>query len=148
MLKNGTAFGSGERIKNYQLPVHIAGKTGTTQNQSDGWFIGFSPNLVAGAWVGTDDRRIHFRSLSTGSGGRTALPLVRSLFQKAYQRKIIDPIEFDTTYYYELACPDFSELEAEEMNQWREAQLAKEEQPYSTFTCSCNVDNYKIICRY
>lgn len=117
MLQNGTKFGSGRRMQSYGLPVHVAGKTGTTQNQSDGWFIGCSPNLVAGAWVGTDDRRIHFRSLSTGSGGRTALPMVGQLFRSAYTDKVIKPIAFDTTGFY-LTCPDYSELPADEMNEW------------------------------
>ncbi|GLR16841.1 transglycosylase domain-containing protein [Portibacter lacus] len=124
MLKNGTEFGSGQRIKRYGLPVHIAGKTGTTQNQSDGWFIGASPNLVAGAWVGTDDRRIHFRNLATGSGGRTALPLVGQLFHKAYANKRIKPIPFDTSNFV-LTCPDYSEMDAAEMNEWRVAQLER-----------------------
>lgn len=126
MLQNGTEFGSGSRLKSYGLPVHIAGKTGTTQNQSDGWFIGASPNLVAGAWVGTDDRRIHFRTLSTGSGGRTALPLVGQLFKKAYSNRRIAPIAFDTSNFV-LQCPDYSELEADEMNEWRLAKLERRE---------------------
>ncbi|WP_235296457.1 transglycosylase domain-containing protein [Portibacter marinus] len=124
MLQNGTEFGSGSRIKSYGLPVHIAGKTGTTQNQSDGWFIGAAPNLVAGAWVGTDDRRIHFRSLSTGSGGRTALPLVGQLFRKAYANRRITPMAFDTSNFV-LMCPDYSEMEADDMNRWRVAQLER-----------------------
>ncbi len=127
MLQNGTEFGSGRRMKSYNLPVHVAGKTGTTQNQSDGWFMGASPNLVAGAWVGTEDRRIHFRSLSTGSGGRTALPLVGQLFQKAYANKVIAPIAFDTSEYF-MMCPDYSELDADEMNEWRIAQLERRDE--------------------
>ena len=122
ILQNGTAFGSGRRMGNYNLPVHVAGKTGTTQNQSDGWFIGASPNLVAGAWVGTEDRRIHFRNLSTGSGGRTALPLVGQLYKKAYANNRIEAIPFDSSEFV-LNCPDFSELTSDEMNEWRRIQL-------------------------
>ena len=59
------------------------GKTGTTQNQSDGLFIGYTDRLLIGAWVGTMDRRVHFRNLGTGSGGRTALPLAGVLFEYA-----------------------------------------------------------------
>lgn len=126
MLQGGTEYGSGRRMKSYGLPVHVAGKTGTTQNQSDGWFIGASPNLVAGAWVGTDDRRIHFRNLSTGSGGRTALPLVGQLYKKAYSGKRIEPMPFDTSALV-IECPDYSELEADEMNRWRVAQLEEKD---------------------
>ncbi len=126
MLQNGTGYGSGSRINSYNLPVHIAGKTGTTQNQSDGWFIGASPNLVVGAWVGTDDRRIHFRSLTTGSGGRTALPLVGQLYQKAYAYKRIPAIGFDTTEFY-LNCVDYSELSAEETNAILQEEIEEDE---------------------
>lgn len=129
MLQNGTQFGSGSGIKGYGLPVHIAGKTGTTQNQSDGWFIGFSPNLVAGAWVGTDDRRIHFRSLTTGSGGRTALPMVGKLFHKAYAGKRIAQVHFDTAGVI-LDCPDFSELAANDMNEWMQQQKERKENEF------------------
>jgi len=74
----------------YDINQPISGKTGTTQNQSDGWYIGYTPDLVIGAWVGTEDRRIHFRSLSMGAGSNTALPLVGSLFEYADYRKMLD----------------------------------------------------------
>jgi penicillin-binding protein 1A len=84
MLTNVTKAGTGRRIySNYSIPFELMGKTGTTQNQSDGWFIAYTDNLVVGAWVGAQDRRIHFRSLSSGAGGRTALPLVGAIFEYA-----------------------------------------------------------------
>ncbi|GAB3561533.1 transglycosylase domain-containing protein [Spirosoma luteolum] len=62
----------------------MGAKTGTTSNNSDGWFVGISNNLVVGAWVGGDDRSIHFRSTDLGEGARTALPLVGSFLEKVY----------------------------------------------------------------
>jgi penicillin-binding protein 1A len=53
----------------------IAGKTGTTQNNSDGWFMGSTPDLVTGVWVGAEDRSVHFRYTSKGQGANTALPI-------------------------------------------------------------------------
>jgi penicillin-binding protein 1A len=67
----------------------VAGKTGTTQSNADGWFIGMTPNLVIGTWVGADDPRIRFRSTELGQGSSTALPMV------AYFLKQVDN---DTTF--------------------------------------------------
>jgi penicillin-binding protein 1A len=82
MLQNVVDHGTGARLRyKYGLTGDIAGKTGTTQNHADGWFIGFTPTLVAGAWVGAEDRRIHFRSIDMGQGASTALP-IWGLFMK------------------------------------------------------------------
>jgi len=62
----------------------IGGKTGTTQNASDGWYMGVTKDLVSGVWVGGDDRAIHFRSGISGQGGRTALPIWIKFMEKAY----------------------------------------------------------------
>ena len=62
----------------------IAGKTGTTQNQSDGWFMGMVPNLVTGVWVGGEDRSIHFKSLTYGQGASMALPIWALYMKKNY----------------------------------------------------------------
>ena len=84
MLSNVTLEGSGSRLyQNYGIPFQVMGKTGTTQNQSDGLFIGYTDRLLIGAWVGAMDRRIHFRNLGTGSGGRTAMPMVGALYEYA-----------------------------------------------------------------
>ena len=83
MLQKVVDGGTASRLRNrYQLKGDFAGKTGTTQNNSDGWFIGFHPNLVAGAWVGADDRAVHFRSTSLGGGANTALPIFGLFMQK------------------------------------------------------------------
>lgn len=67
----------------------IAGKTGTTQNQSDGWFMGMVPNLATGVWVGNQDRAAHFRSLTYGQGAMMALPIWGSFMKKCYEDKTL-----------------------------------------------------------
>ncbi|RMG32132.1 MAG: penicillin-binding protein [Bacteroidetes bacterium] len=79
VVEQGTARGLRTR---YKLNNDIAGKTGTTQNQVDGWFMGAMPGLVAGAWVGADDRRVHFRTMTSGQGARTAMPIWARFVQK------------------------------------------------------------------
>lgn len=66
----------------YGFTNALAGKTGTTQNQADGWFIGYTPDLVCGVWVGADNPQVHFRNLAYGQGAKTALP-VWALFMKS-----------------------------------------------------------------
>ena len=74
--------GSGARLRwRYGLEGPIAGKTGTTNDHSDGWFIGYTPHLTAGVWVGAEDRQVHFEKMSQGQGANTALP-VWGLFMK------------------------------------------------------------------
>lgn len=68
--------GTGYRLRGtYGLTGEIAGKTGTTNDNSDGWFIGYTPTITAGIWVGGEDRQIHFNSLALGSGANMALPI-------------------------------------------------------------------------
>ena len=68
--------GTGARLRSvYGLRGEIAGKTGTTNDNSDGWFIGYTPNITAGVWVGGEDRQVHFNSLALGSGSNMALPI-------------------------------------------------------------------------
>lgn len=84
MLERVTAHGTAAKIKYmYQIPGAVGGKTGTTQNYSDGWFIGFTPTLASGCWVGFEDRAIHFRSMSLGSGSAMAMPIYGYYMQKA-----------------------------------------------------------------
>jgi penicillin-binding protein 1A len=76
MLKSVVNDGTGSNIRSvWGIDSEFAGKTGTTQDQADGWFIGMTPTLVAGAWVGGEDPSVHFRSLGEGAGGHTALPI-------------------------------------------------------------------------
>ena len=72
VINNGT----GARLRSvYQLKGEIAGKTGTTNDNADGWFIGYTPSITAGIWVGAEDRQVHFQALALGSGSNMALPI-------------------------------------------------------------------------
>jgi penicillin-binding protein 1A len=77
VVRTNTRIGS-----EYNLYNDIGGKTGTTQNHSDGWFIGFTPELVAGTWVGWNDRIFHFRNIRLGQGAHMALPIWALFMQK------------------------------------------------------------------
>lgn len=88
MLKNVVNNGTASSLRyRYGLTNDIAGKTGTTQSHADGWFIGATPELVAGAWVGADDPRIHFRTIQYGQGAHMALPIWGRFMQKVNQDK-------------------------------------------------------------
>jgi len=91
MLQSVIDGGTGNRIrsKDYGLKVSMGGKTGTTQNHSDGWFMGFTPSLVAGAWVGGEDRDIHFDRMTEGQGATMALPILGMFYQKVYNDSIL-----------------------------------------------------------
>jgi penicillin-binding protein 1A len=81
-IKNGTALRL--RGSKYNFTNQVACKTGTTQNQSDGWFIGLIPQLTAGCWVGGEERSIHFRSTYLGQGANMALPIWALFVNKLY----------------------------------------------------------------
>jgi penicillin-binding protein 1A len=101
LLEGVTEGGSGERLRTegggsgdnrwtgypYMFKNPIAGKTGTTQNQSDGWFIGMVPNLVTGVWVGCEDRSARFKSITYGQGATAALPVWGYFMEKCYEDK-------------------------------------------------------------
>lgn len=85
LLNGVTDFGTGMRIrKRYNLRAEIAGKTGTTNDNSDGWYIGMTPKIVAGAWVGGDEKAIHFRNTKLGGGANMALPIFGRFMNKVY----------------------------------------------------------------
>jgi penicillin-binding protein 1A len=76
MMRGVIDEGTGTRIRSrYGLHMPMGGKTGTTQNNSDGWFMGYTPSLVSGAWVGGEDRSIHFDNIAEGQGAAMALPI-------------------------------------------------------------------------
>jgi penicillin-binding protein 1A len=114
MLQSVVDSGTGRRLR-YEFGLYndIAGKTGTTQNQTDGWFMGFTPNLVAGAWVGAELPSVHFRTMHNGQGSSTALPLFGSFLRKIYKdekfRKMrnakFEPLN-DTTAL-KMDCPPY-----------------------------------------
>tara|TARA_B110000444_G_scaffold78899_1_gene74557 strand:- start:3562 stop:5865 length:2304 start_codon:yes stop_codon:yes gene_type:complete len=104
LMKGVTEQGSGARLRHsglekksyiykntitgypYVFNNPIAGKTGTTQNQSDGWFLGIVPNLVTGVWVGGEDRSVHFKKIAFGQGATMALPIWGSFMKEVYLR--------------------------------------------------------------
>lgn len=83
MMQNVVDYGTGARLRSgYGIRGDFAGKTGTTQNQSDGWFICFNPQLVTGAWVGAESPAVRFRSMNLGQGSAMALPIVAWFWHK------------------------------------------------------------------
>lgn len=94
MLQTVTTEGTASRIRwRYGVYSDIAGKTGTTQSNADGWFMGITPDLVAGAWVGAEDRRIRFRSTELGQGSNTALPIVGYFFNNLYKDTVFQTLK-------------------------------------------------------
>jgi penicillin-binding protein 1A len=105
LLKGVTEAGSGVRLRHnwmidnpvyqeavtgypYEFKNPIAGKTGTTQNQSDGWFMGMVPNLATGVWVGAEDRAVHFDNITYGQGATMALPVWANYMRESYNDSI------------------------------------------------------------
>lgn len=88
LLQGVVDKGTARRLRTrYNLSNEIGGKTGTTQNNSDGWFIGITPELAAGAWVGADDRAVRFRTTALGGGANSALPIWGEFFKRVYADK-------------------------------------------------------------
>ena len=116
MMRNVVNQGTAQRIRStYNLKNDVAGKTGTTQSHADGWFIGITPKLVAGAWVGSDDPAIHFRTITYGQGAAMALPIWALFMQKVNDDPQYDPIQraqFPATTQdiaQSLDCVDYKE---------------------------------------
>lgn len=85
LMKGVVESGTGVRLRSkYNMLNPIAGKTGTTQNQSDGWFMGLTPELTTGVWTGAEDRSVHFRTIKLGQGANMALPIWALYMQKVY----------------------------------------------------------------
>lgn len=85
IMEGASLYGTSVRLRfRYNFTNPIAAKTGTTQNQSDGWFMGITPELVSGVWTGCEDRSVHFRSLNLGEGANVALPIWALYMQKIY----------------------------------------------------------------
>ena len=127
LLEGVTQAGSGIRLRTtgatnnayesvvtgypYEFDNPIAGKTGTTQNQSDGWFMGMVPNLVTGVWVGAEDRSIHFETIDYGQGASMALPIWGVYMKSCYQDTILniskEPFFRPEKLSIELNCNNF-----------------------------------------
>jgi len=90
LMRGVVDYGTGARLRSkYNLRNEIAGKTGTTQNNADGWFMGLTPELVAGCWTGGEERSVHFNSTNEGQGASMALPIWGKFFQKIYADKTL-----------------------------------------------------------
>lgn len=97
MLRAVVNEGTGGRIRRvYKITADMGGKTGTTQNNSDGWFMGFTPNLVTGCWVGGEERDIHFDKMSEGQGASMALPIWGLYMNKVYADETLPYSQKDT----------------------------------------------------
>ncbi|MGM0375886.1 MAG: penicillin-binding protein 1A [Bacteroidota bacterium] len=111
--------GTGSSLNSYGLQTDLAGKTGTTQDHADGWFIGFTPGLVAGVWVGADHPGIRFRSLQLGQGAHTALPVFGRFMQKVERSGPVSDIGRRSFYPMpedlraRVDCPDYSQEDPE-----------------------------------
>ena len=91
LMKGVVQSGTGIRLRSdYGFKNPIAGKTGTTQKQSDGYFMGITPDLTTGVWVGAEDRSVHFRSTRLGQGSHTALPIWAMYMKKVYNDKSLN----------------------------------------------------------
>jgi penicillin-binding protein 1A len=97
--------GTGSRMRNrYGIHAEMGGKTGTTNDNSDGWFVGYTPSLTFGAWVGGEERDIHFNSMAYGQGAASSLPICALFLQKVFaddrlpysaNEKFVFPLGFD-----------------------------------------------------
>ena len=136
LLEGVTKFGSGARLRHdipedernyvyknvvtgypYKFDNAIAGKTGTTQNQSDGWFIGMVPNLVTGVWVGGEDRSVHFKEIAYGQGATMSLPIWGLFMKKCYEDEELqvskEDFEEPKVLSIELDCSKVLPVESE-----------------------------------
>ncbi|MGK0389367.1 MAG: penicillin-binding protein 1A [Maribacter sp.] len=112
ILQSVVDKGTARRLRlKYEFTNQIAGKTGTTQSHADGWFMGYTPKLVAGVWVGADDPGVHFRDISLGQGANMALPIWAEFMKRVYADSKFKKMESDTFYMsedvaWQLECPN------------------------------------------
>jgi penicillin-binding protein 1A len=146
LLEGVTQTGSGVRLRTegggsgdnrwtgypYVFKNPIAGKTGTTQNQSDGWFMGMVPNLVTGVWVGCEDRSARFKGITYGQGATAALPIWGYFMKKCYEDKDLliskDPFEVPENNSIKVDCyypkaavvPDSTAVEEQDIQEFEQ----------------------------
>lgn len=114
LLEGVVNQGTARRLRGpaYQLTNQMGGKTGTTQNQSDGWFMSILPNLVSGVWVGGEDRSIHFDNMRLGQASNMAIPIFGRFILKVFNDETItsitpdDVFEVPSSFSYSLDCSD------------------------------------------
>jgi len=119
LMKGVVESGTGIRLRlTYEFNNPVAGKTGTTQNQSDGWFMGIVPQLSTGVWVGCEDRSAHFRTITLGQGANMALPIWALYMRKVYNDPSLgfEMIDFDkpmSGFEIETDCERVEQAEEE-----------------------------------
>lgn len=112
LLQNVVNEGTAGRLRwFFNFEAELGGKTGTTQNQSDGWYMGIAPKLTAGVWVGAEDRSVRFKYLGQGSGSHMALPIYGYFMQQVYADSTLGISQEDTweepvNFNMELNCPE------------------------------------------
>ena len=120
MMQYVVDYGTGQRLRRPEyggITSQVAGKTGTTQENTDGWFMGMVPQLVCGVWVGADDPVVHFRSTALGQGANMALPIYGFFMKRVYADKTlgIDPAAkfplFEGTPTIELDCGKYIDMQ-------------------------------------
>ena len=119
LMEGVVESGTGVRLRwKYGFNNPIAGKTGTTQNQSDGWFMGITPDLTTGVWVGAEDRSVHFRTITLGQGANMALPIWALYMKKIYSDPSlgISQGEFDKPLQDVMIEFDCEKYDRERMN--------------------------------
>jgi penicillin-binding protein 1A len=116
LLKGVVEEGSARQLRTaFGLTMDIAGKTGTTQDQADGWFIGITPNLVTGVWVGAENPAVRFRTLELGQGSHTALPIWGEFMSQLIRLPLFADLRYQRFpplppgLQARLACPGFVE---------------------------------------
>lgn len=139
MLRQTPVKGTAVRLRyRYQLPNDVAGKTGTSQNHSDGWFMGYTPKLVTGVWVGAEYPIVRFRSLRLGQGANTALPIFAEFMLRVNQDEdyaALSEAKFPAPspeVQSILNCPNVIWPEREQIEQLPTAIASLESQPTST----------------
>ncbi len=120
MLRSVVDGGTAGRVRyGYDITAQMGGKTGTTQNNSDGWYMGFTPSLVAGCWVGGEDRSIHFDKMDEGQGAAMALPIYGLFMKKVYADKKLGYSQsetFDVPKEYANPCRGYVPMESDYSN--------------------------------
>jgi penicillin-binding protein 1A len=124
LMKGVVESGTGVRLRyKYGLTNTIAGKTGTTQNNSDGWFMGITPDLVTGVWVGGEDRSVRFRTITLGQGANMALPIWALYMKRIYADPTLSVSQGDferpaTPLSVEIDCRKYEESQKKDMNRF------------------------------
>ena len=123
ILLNVVDSGTGNRLRRapFNLTAQMGGKTGTTNSNSDGWFMSFTPELVSGVWVGGEERYIHFNSMANGQGAAMALPIYGK-----YIRKVYDDPELPYTQSSRFSFPNIDLCEQEYFGEYEEEEVVEE----------------------